>query len=96
MKLFLIVVLKECFYVGAFLYRLHMPNIFGGRAGFDMDASHVFLQGTLAAIHLVWDGAGERMTKTGARCEVGLTLWSVAVTALSCVGCDPKLLEKKS
>ena len=35
------------------LCRLHVSNFFGGRAGFDVDASHILPQGVLAAITLV-------------------------------------------
>ena len=31
---------------------MHVPSSFDGRAGFDMDASHVFLQGIMRAIIL--------------------------------------------
>ena len=38
----------ECVsYVGASLYRPCVPSAFGGRAGFDVDASHIFPQGVL-------------------------------------------------
>ena len=36
-----------------------VPSTFAGRAGFDVDASHVFPQDVLAAGTLVWGGAGE-------------------------------------
>ena len=42
--------------MGMSLYRLCIPNAFGGRAGFDMNASHVFPQGVLAAITVVGGG----------------------------------------
>lgn len=32
------------------LYSLCVPSAFGGRAGFDVNTSHVFLQGMLAVI----------------------------------------------
>ena len=35
------------------LCRLHVSHFFGGRAGFDVDASHILSQGVLAAITLV-------------------------------------------
>lgn len=40
---------------------------FGGRAGFDVDAGYVFLQGVLAAIALVRDGARDGGAGAGAR-----------------------------
>lgn len=46
------VVLKVCYYVGTSLYRLHVSTAFGGRAGFEANASHVFPQDLLAAITL--------------------------------------------
>ena len=73
-----------------------MPNAFGRRAGFDVDASHVFPQGVLAAIALVGGGAGDGGASAGARCEIGFPLCSVAITALSGTGSAPKLLEQKS
>ena len=38
MKQLSVEVSKWCPYVGVSLYRLHVPNAFGRRAGFDMDA----------------------------------------------------------
>lgn len=55
MKELPILVLKDCS-VSASLYRLHMPYVFGGGAGFDVDASHISPQGVLAAIP--WFGVG--------------------------------------
>ena len=63
-----------------------MPSAFGGRAGFDVDISHVFLQGVLAAITFVGDGAEDGGAVAGSRCEVGLPLFAVAITTLS--GCN--------
>ena len=71
---------------------MHVPTAFGGRAGFDVDASHVFPQGVLAAVTLVGDGAGGGGARDGAVCEAGRPLCSVVVTAL---GSAPKLLEWK-
>ena len=68
--------------MGASLYRLCVPNAFGGRAGFDMNTSHIFPQGVLAAITLVRSGAGEGGARAGSRCELGLLLYSVAISAL--------------
>ena len=47
------VVLKRYSYEGVFLYRLCVSHAFGGRAGFDGSANHVFPYGVLAAITLV-------------------------------------------
>ena len=59
MKELPVVVLKGYSYVGASLYKLHVPNAFGRRVGFDLVASHIFPQGVLAAITLVVGGAGD-------------------------------------
>ena len=59
MKQLPIVVLKGCPYVGVPLCKVCVPSAFGGRAGFDMDASHLFPQGVLAAITLL-GGGGKR------------------------------------
>ena len=65
-----------CYYVGASLYRLFMPSAFGGKAGFDMNTSHIFAQGVLAAW---WEGeAGAGEMRAGARFELGLLLCWVA------------------
>ena len=69
-----------------------MPSAFNGRAGFDVDASHIFPQGVLAAVTLVGPVAGDGGAKVCAGCEVGL-LCSLAVTTLSGAGFAPKLLE---
>ena len=37
-----VVVWQTCSYVGVSLYSLYVPDIYGGRSGFDMDVSHVF------------------------------------------------------
>ena len=90
----IIMVLKVCFYVRASLCGLHVPNIFGVRAGFDVDTSHVFPQGVLATITLIWGVAGLVGARAYTRCEVGFLLCSVAVTALSGSGSAPKFLEQ--
>ena len=51
--------------MGVSLCRLYRPNAFGKRAGFDVDTSHVFPQGVLAAITFVVDVAGDRGAKAG-------------------------------
>ena len=43
--------------VGVSLYRLHVPNAFSGRAGFDMGTCHLFPQCVPEAITLVVGGA---------------------------------------
>ena len=44
------VALRVCFYVGATLYRVCLSKVFGTRAGFGIDTSHVFAQGVLTFI----------------------------------------------
>ena len=44
--------LEGVFHGEACLYRLHVPSAFGGRAGFDLNISHVLPQGVLAALTL--------------------------------------------
>ena len=61
------VVLKRFPHVGLSLYILHVPTAFGGRAGFDLNISHVFPQSVQAAITLLVCGAGERGAKANAR-----------------------------
>ena len=87
--------LKGSSYVGASLYRLCVPCAFGERAEFDMNASHIFPQGVLPFITLVVGGAGDRQTRAGTLCVVGLPLFSVALTTLFGAGSGPKLLEQK-
>ena len=77
-------VLKGYLYVEAFLYRLHVPSGFGGRYGSDKKIGHVFPQGLLVAFTLVGSGAKDR-----------LLTCSVAITTLSGMGSDHKLLEQK-
>ena len=60
-----------------------MSDPFGGRAEFDVDASHIFPQSVLAAITLVADGAGDEGASSHTGCEVRLPLCSVAITTLS-------------
>ena len=67
----------------------------GWRAAFDVDASHVFPQGMLATITLVRGGTGDGGARAVDRYETRLLLCSVAITALSGVGSDPKLVEQK-
>ena len=44
---------KQCFYVGLSLFRLWKAIIFGARAGFVMDASHVFPRSVLVIVPLM-------------------------------------------
>ena len=72
-------VFKVCPYVGVSLYSLHVPNVFTGRAEFDVNTSQVFPQAVLAAITVVGCKAGAGGARAGARCEEGLLLCSVAI-----------------
>ena len=47
-----------CSDVGASLKRLYVPKAFGGIAGLDVDASHVFPQGILEDITVAGSGGG--------------------------------------
>lgn len=75
--------------------RLHVPNDFDRKAGFDVDSSCVFPQGVLVALTLVKCGVGARMAKAGTGCEAGFLLCLVVIIDLSGMGSDPELLEKK-
>ena len=81
--------------MGVSLCRLHMPNASGGGAGFDVDTSHIFPQGVLAAITSVGHVAGDGRARACIGCEAGLPLCSVASTALSGLELAPMLLEQK-
>ena len=74
---------------------LHATNAFGERAGFDMDTSHVFPHGVLAAITLAGNEARDGGARAGIGCEAGLRLCSVTITALSGARSDTELLEQK-
>ena len=65
------------------LYRLHVLSAFSGRAGFNVDTSHNFPQGVLAAITLVGDGTANWGARgrtfpllSGCHCSVGCRVWS--------------------
>ena len=49
--------------MGASVCRLHVPNVFGGMTGFDVDSRHVFLQVVLVVITLEGGGAKDRSTR---------------------------------
>ena len=86
-------VLKGYFYVGAYLCTLCVSNVFGVRAGFDMDASHIFPHGVLAIITLIRGVVGVEESNAYAGCVVGLPLCFMAIATLSGVGPAPQLLE---
>ena len=62
MKYLPTVVLKG-YYVGASICRLHVPSVFGGMTGFDVEARHVFLQVVLVVIALEGGSAKDRGTR---------------------------------
>lgn len=62
--------LKRCFYVGAPLCRLYVPNAFDGRERCDMDTSHHFPQGELATITL-----GKDRARVGLRQDLPSSQW---------------------
>ena len=72
-----------------------VPSVLSGRAVFDVDTSHIFPQGFLAALALVGDRADAGVPTAGARCEARLPFRSVVVTAVLEVASDPMLLEQK-
>lgn len=69
MKQLHVAVLKGCLYMGTSLYILYVPSAFSGRAGFDMDANHIFPQGVLTATPLVESGLEMEGLKAGVECE---------------------------
>ena len=60
-----------------------------------MVARHVFPQGVLAVTALVGGGTEDGGSRAGARFELGLYLYSVAINTLSGVRSVPRLLEQK-
>ena len=65
------------------------------RDGFDMDTVTSFLRGYWQLSPGLRGGAGDGGDRAGVGWGMGLPLCSVAVTTLSGVGSDPKLLEQK-
>lgn len=83
------------FFVGVFMWGhpTHsvdcVSNMFSVRYGFGVDASPVFPQGVLVVVPFIRGVFGVVITTACSRCETGLPLCSVAVTALSGVGSAP-------
>lgn len=77
---------------GIFIWEHHCVDcdIFGERAGFNMDTSHIFLQGVLAVFPLIGSVVGVGGCKACVGYEVGFPLSSVAVTILSGAGPAPR------
>lgn len=88
------VVLKRYSYERVSLCRLCVSHAFGGWAGFDGSANHVFPHGVLAAITLVAGRVEMKGAGTRALWEDELP-FPVAVTTLGGVGPDLKLLDQK-
>lgn len=78
-----VVVLKWYSHVEGCLHADCVPSVFGGRAGFDENMSHVFPQGVLATITLVVGGAGDRRAVTYTGCDFGLPFCSISCNYLS-------------
>lgn len=90
-----ILVLKGCLCVGVPLCSMHVPTSFDGRAGSELSTGHIFLQCVLAVITLAWGEFGDGVARDRARCELGLILWSVAISTLFGVGLGRKVLKQK-
>lgn len=58
------------------LHTLHVSSALRERGGFDIDTSHVFPQGVLAAITLLGGRAGDGGDRADARCEETSSLLS--------------------
>lgn len=71
------------------------PSGFGGKAGSDVNTSHIFPQDILAALALVVGGAGDGGAKARPENDSGLFLCSFGSITLLGVGYGPKLLEQK-
>lgn len=80
-------VLKKGLDVGTSLYSLSVPSVFGGKARFDVNTSHIFSKNTL-----VEGGPGGRESGAGSRFEQGLPLCSVAITAVLRAGSGTRFL----
>lgn len=74
--------------MGALLYSLCVPSVFGRSAEFHMNKSNVFIQRVLEAITLVEDWSGDGGAKAKVKYE------SLAVQALSESGLDPELMDQ--
>ena len=75
--------------MGVSIYSLRVPGVFGGRHGFDVDTSHIFPHGVLAAASLVSGEAGDGVARSGPRCEAGLPCRSMAIVTLLGLGSGP-------
>ena len=70
-----------------------MSNIFEVRAGFVINASHIFPQSVLVVSPLIGGVIGVVMTRTCTGCWVEPPVCSVVVTALLRTGSAPQLLQ---
>ena len=76
-----------------------LPNAFSGKARFDMDISHIFPQGLLAALSFVGGGAGDGGGQSVHSAWAGTHTSAEAVTgnsAASGTGLSPPYLQGKS
>ena len=65
---------EEVFLGGSIPMQTALPNTFGGRDRFDVNASHVFPQGVLATVTLVRGVAGDGEANACTEFKVGLPL----------------------
>ena len=75
-------------------YTVYVCPVPLGRGEFHMNTIHAFPQSVLTAITLVGGGTGDGGARAWAKCEAELLLCLLAITTLSGVGLDPKLMEQ--
>lgn len=78
--------------VGATLHSMHASSDLGGGARSDMNTSHIFLRGLLAAITWLEGGAAERGARTAASRGVGH--WSETFVVSVCPLCTVSEVSK--
>ena len=86
-------VLKGCFYVEAYLFRVYKSSIFGVRAVFGMNANHIFPQSMLVIIILIGNVICVVMSRACTGTWVGISLCSCGCTTLLVLGPAPLFLE---
>ena len=79
--------------MGPSLFSLHVPSGSGGRARYEVSMGCIFPWGLLAVTARVGNRSGVEGARARTRCELGLLLCSMAITALSGVGLGPEGLE---
>lgn len=85
---------ERVFLYESVLIQTASAQCFSGKAGFDMDTSHVFPQSVLAAVTLIGSGVRDWEARADIRYEAGLPFSSVAIAVLFGVGSDPKYWGK--